>query len=322
MVDPDKFRASRANPSASNPEDDEQIARRGVDENSSPVSPPLPTPLQRDLMSRPGRGYGVVPQALIERGMGGDQKRANRSAALQEIARLPVSRELSANLLPDDWEKTTPSELVDELRRAAWRHDVPLTEFARLIYQESKFLESDKLDSRRPIIMRSTNPRQPIGIAQMTTETLETLKRRAEARGDIARAEELKGYSLANRAQALDAAAEYLAYQRRTLGSWPAAAAAYNAGGEFMRDWLNGLDHSDDAHKYSRDPHAFRPNKWNGEVRNYLAVVFRGNPDEPPAYRIYDYRDPEESFRVPSPIARDPNAPDPWRISRDALQNL
>lgn len=185
-------------------------------------------------------------------------------------------------------------------------------EFARAMYQEGKFNEI-------PLIMQSSDQSKPVGPAQMKGGTLTLLKNMARARGDTARVRELEGYSLANRAQAFDAAAEYLAYQRRRMGSWPAAFGGYNVGDNLMADWLNGLDHSDDSNRYPRDP-SVAPRSWN-EMKKYLQFVFHGAPDEPPAYRIYDYRDPEETFRVPPPIERSRDTPDPWRIPQDTRQN-
>lgn len=286
--------------------------------------PQHPTP--EEIMAQPGRGYGILPHNVVERGLSADEKRINRAAALLELARQPLTPDATRDPLPDDWQRTKPPAVVDEITRAAQRHDVPIQILARLLYQEGKFGE-------HPTAASSPNADRPIGPAQMTTAKFNILKTLARNRGDSTRARELESYSLANREQAFDVAAELLAYQRRLLGSWHAAAAAYNVGENFFTDWLAGRDRSEPYERngklqtYSRDPIDLPKNvrepekdKWP-EVKNYLRIIFRGYPDEAPAYKIYDYRDPEPRFRVPPYIPRLPDMPISVQIPRDTREN-
>jgi soluble lytic murein transglycosylase-like protein len=147
--------------------------------------------------------------------------------------------------LPDDWQRTKPSEVVDEITRAAQRHEVPVQTLARVLYQEGKFGEPN-----HQILRSSPNPDRAVGLAQITQSKLNIMRRLAIDRGDVVRALELKHYSLADREQAFDVAAEILAYQRRLLGSWHASVAAYNVGENFVDDWLAGRDRSEPYEVY------------------------------------------------------------------------
>jgi soluble lytic murein transglycosylase-like protein len=315
--DPNFVRVSGgSDPAASN--DDVQVAQQKPAQSAPvqrPVSPsPAPLSAPAQLMAQPGRGYGELPQALVERDLSADQKRGNRAQALYELAK--QSPQSGVHVLPDDWRRTKPSEVVDDIERAAQRHGVPTDLLARLLYQEGKFNEGANL--KDPLLMQSTNPDKPLGWAQITTNKVKELTGLAQARGDTARVNELNSYSPADRAKAFDVAAELMAYQHRLLGSWHASVGAYNIGQNFMKDWLNGLDRSDDK-QYSRDPRAVCDN-WR-EMKSYLGIVLRGNADEPPSSKIYDYRDPEINFRVPPPIPRSAVAFDFGRISQDTRQN-
>lgn len=229
----------------------------------------------------PGRGYGERDQADIEKGMTRDQIRINRDQAFRELARQPLTQDQKARSapLPDDWEKTKPADLVDEIERAAERHGVPIQLLARLLFQEGKFNEPDKL--KKPLVMESGNPKTPIGYAQMTGETFEDLKRRARERGDKDRAKELAGYSLANREQSFDAAAEQLAYLHRlTGGSWPKAVAGYNYG-PGIRQWFDGQNV------------AISTKKWE-ELKGYLPFALRGAAEDPQTADGYAERLPNQ----------------------------
>ena len=115
--DPNLIRVANDPPTQSG---DEQVAQQR----------PNPSPLQRKPVgpptlpatSQPGRGYGTMPQAIIERGMTKEQKMINRSQALLEVAKQPPPS--NAELLPDDWQTTKSPDLVDDLQRAAQRHNV------------------------------------------------------------------------------------------------------------------------------------------------------------------------------------------------------
>lgn len=255
--------------------------------------PPLLSPQQQ--MAEPGRGYGVVPQAQVERGMTPTQRMVNRSQALREYANQqpPPGEEL----LPDDWERTKAPDLVDDIRRAAQRHGVPLQMLARLLYQEGKFNEPDKL--KKPLVMSSEKKTVPIGWAQMTQQTLNDLKRTAELRGDTARLKELQGYSLANREQAFDAAAEQLAYARRMTGSWHAAAASYNTTPYYIAPWLRGANVTSPENLW-REKDGPPGKKWE-EMKKYLAIVMRGTADAHTP-DMYEGADPVKGFRVASRI--------------------
>lgn len=207
---------------------------------SQPSKPPPPTPPQSAAsVQEPGRGYGKIPQAQIEKGMTPTQIRINRDQAFRELTRQPLTAEQAKTaLLPDDWETTKPADIVDAIKRAAERHGVPIQMFARLLYQEGKFNEKDKL--KEPLVMDSPDRFKALGYAQMNKNTLEDLIRRAKARGDLARAEELKTYSLGNFRQAFDAAAENLALNYKFTANWPQAVAAYNVGAPELVSWLKG----------------------------------------------------------------------------------
>lgn len=114
-----------------------QIAQQRPTPASPPVSPPQPTDEQLELISEPGRGYGKVPQATIERDMKDEEKRINRAQALLELAGRPLPPDAIRVPLPDDWERTKPSEIVDDIRRAAERHGVPIQLLARFIRKAS-----------------------------------------------------------------------------------------------------------------------------------------------------------------------------------------
>src|SRR5260370_57594 len=112
-------------------------------------APQLPT------IQGPGRGYGKGPVEEIERGMTPLQIRINRDQAVREITRQPLTAEQARSALPDDWESTKPADLVDEIKRAAERHGVPIQMFARQLYQEGKFNERHKL--QQPLRMDAEN---------------------------------------------------------------------------------------------------------------------------------------------------------------------
>jgi hypothetical protein len=329
--DPSLIRVSDSPPM---PDDDVQLAQQRP---TAPLpqrrQPPRPTPQPEapapspaEMMAQPGRGYGDLPHSIVERDLSADEKRANRSAALLELARQPLTPDATRDPLPDDWQRTKRPEVVDEITRAAQRHGVPVQILARLLYQEGKF-------GAHPTKSSSTNPDDPIGPAQITSAKFGILKTLARDRGDLPRARELASYSLANREQAFDTAAELLAYQRRLLGSWHAAVGGYNVGENFFMDWLAGRDRSESYERngklvtYSRDPIDLPKNKEQPELskwpefKKYLRIIFRGAPDEAPAYKIYDYHDPERIFRVPPYIPRSPNMPISVQIPRDAKEN-
>jgi len=200
--------------------------------------------------------------------------------------------EQARSALPDDWESTKPADLVDEIKRAAERHGVPIQMFARQLYQEGKFNEPDKL--RKPLLMDSTSNLQPIGYAQMTKQTLEELKRRARVRGDMARVRELATYSLANREQSFDAAAEQLAYLYRLVGgNWPKAVAAYNVGPS-LATWFDGgrSDPRFFGARQDRKGNLIPTDKWTTEIPAYLRFILRGAAEDPATGDMYIYREP------------------------------
>jgi len=235
----------------------------------------------------PGRGYGNRPQAEIEKGMTPVQIKINRDQAFRELTRQPMTTENAKSALPDDWERTKPADLVDEIKRAAERHNVPIQLLARLLYQEGKFGERDKL--KKPLVMESTDKDQPLGYAQITTNTLNDLKRWARERGDTRRSTELEIYSPANREKAFDASAELLAYLYRFMdGSWPRAIGAYNKGRNFLRPWLNG------AQGKKFDP-ATSKGKWT-EMSEYLTFILRGATEDPTTADVYTFHEPNRDI--------------------------
>lgn len=212
----------------------------------------------------PGRGY--VQGRQNESGMTPLQIRINRDQAFRELTRQQLREDQVQHALPDDWEKTKPADLVDEIRRAAERHGVPVQMFARQLYQEGKFNEPARL--RAPLRMDSDVGSDPIGYAQMTKDTLETLTNLARLRGDTKRVQELEKYSLGNREQSFDAAAEQLAYLHRHMGgNWPKALAAYNYG-PGLKAWFDGKDVP------------ISTGKWR-EMADYLIYALRGAEEEP-----------------------------------------
>ena len=266
---------------------------------SQPSKSPQTTPPQSAASARePGRGYGKIPQAQIERGMTPAQIKINRDQAFRELTRQPLTAEQAKTaLLPDDWETTKPADIVDAIKRAAERHGVPIQMFARLLYQEGKFNEKDKL--RRPLVMDSPSRFTAIGYAQMNKNTLQDLLNRAIARSDVARAEELKTYSLGNFRQAFDAAAENLALNYKFTANWPQAVAAYNVGADELVSWLKGgkKDPIDFA-----TPHAAPKDKWK-EMSAYLAIIFRGADEDPRTGDVPAF-DPSRLWHTRKPISR------------------
>ncbi len=241
-----------------------------------------------------GRSYGFVPQITIERRMTPLQKKINRDQAFRELTRQPLTAEEARRALPDDWESTKPADIVSEIKRTAERHGVPIQLLARLLYQEGKFNEVDKLG--KELRMRSENKDLPIGYAQMTQNTLLDLMDRAARRGDGRRSEELSTHSLANREQSFDAAAEQLAYlYRRMGGSWPKAVAAYNVGQDLSR-WFDGanIDPRYFAAKTDGKGNLIPSEKWTKEIPQYLRFVFRGEGEDPATADIYDYQPPNQ----------------------------
>jgi hypothetical protein len=287
----------------STPDDGAQVAQQRPNPppvqrrpTAPPVAPPQPQPPATSL---PGRGYGTVPQANIERGMTTEQKAINRGQALSEVAKLPAPP--NTLLLPDDWQTTKAPDLVDDVQRAAQRHNVPVQLLARMLYQEGKFNEPDKLS--KSLVMSSKDPTQPLGEAQMTQQTLDDLRQKALARGDTARARELAGYSLANRAQAYDAAAERLAYGYRLLGSWPAAVAAYNMSPDYFRFWLKGYDANPGLAAPENLPKGLPggPSKWE-EIMRHVRISVRGRPEDFQTSDMYEPGNAITGFRVARPI--------------------
>lgn len=265
-----------------NNDDDQVEIAQARDQRSS-----QPTP-------KPGRNYGVVPQTVIERGMTPLQKKINRDQAFRELTRQPLTAEEARRALPDDWEATKPADVVSEVKRAAERHGVPIQLLARLLYQEGKFNEVDKLG--KGLRMDSENKDIPIGYAQMTKSTLADLKDRAARRGDNRRSEELATYSLANREQSFDAAAEQLAYlYRRMGGHWPKAVAAYNVGQDLSR-WFDGanIDPQYFAAKRDEKGNLIPSGKWTKEIPEYLRFIFRGADEDPLTADMYDYQPPSQ----------------------------
>jgi hypothetical protein len=306
-ADPNIVRVADSEPA---PADDEvQVAQQqgapgqpGGGRSNRQETPQLP-PIQE-----PGRGYGKRPVEEIERGMTPLQIRINRDQAVRELTRQPLTAEQARSALPDDWESTKPADLVDEIKRAAERHGVPIQMFARQLYQEGKFNERDKL--KQPLRMDSDKGNVPIGYAQMDKDTFQTLKNLAILRGDTKRSQELATYSLANREQSFDAAAEQLAYLYRLMGgSWPKALAAYNFG-PGLKNWFDGKPVS-----ISKDgkPVYVSDGKWK-EISAYLAYALRGASEDPQTADGYVYRSPNEGrvrdrlYRpaVPSDTRRNP----------------
>ena len=317
--EPDSNIVLASDPDPASPVDDVQIAQRPPTTSPrSPAKPSAPPLAPEQSMGQPGRGNGDVPQAMIESGMSADQKRINRAQALYELARrAPVQ---NAYLLADDWQRTKPSEVVDDIKRAAQRHGVPTDLLARLLYQEGKFNESHNLPDGKPLVMQSNDRAKALGWAQITTEKIDILKNMARARGDTDRLAELNSYSPADRAKAFDVAAELLAYQHRLLGSWHASVAAYNIGDNFVNDWLKGLDRSADG-KFSRDPNDKRLQSYWRTMKAYLPIVLRGASQDLQTADMYEPGNARAGFRVAPPVNRLPNAADPWRISQDAKEN-
>ena len=267
---------------------------------------PVPAPSSQ----QPGRGYGTIPQRQIESGMSKLQRQINRDQAFRELTRQPLTAREARDALPDDWETTKPANVVDDIKRAAERHSVPLQLLARLLYQEGKFGEVAR--GRAPLVMHSTNRQEPIGYAQMNRITFDDLIDRARKRGDTARAAELSKYSLADQAQSFDAAAEQLAYLYRLLGgSWPKAVAAYNVGPTAIWRWFDAEQNPEDKDDVKNDPRFFaartmdksgkplrenqlkQTDKWQ-EMSAYLRMVLRGAAEDPATNDMYDYQPPRQ----------------------------
>jgi hypothetical protein len=252
-------------------------------------SPAVPQSTPAQLMTRPGRGYGVLSMSDIERGMKEPLQRSiNRNQALIEIASHPPSPGAIREPLPEDWRQTKPPEYVHALDRAAQRHDVPIDMLARQMYQEGKFGERRDLRTDWDHIRKTL----PVGLAQMTTETFDELAQRAKLRGDIERVKELRGFSPTNPDHAFDAAAEHMAYLYRRLGSWPAAVAAYNYTPDYFEKWLKGSIGV-------KDPSAMKDasgyDKWK-EITNYVSNAFQNIGPNPQTGDIYARRSSASRF--------------------------
>ena len=238
------------------------------------------------------------------------QRQINRDQAFRELTRQPLTAREARDALPDDWETTKPANVVDDIKRAAERHGVPLQLLARLLYQEGKVGEVAR--GRAPLVMHSTNRQEPIGYAQMNRITFDDLIDRARKRGDTARAAELSKYSLADQAQSFDAAAEQLAYLYRLLGgSWPKAVAAYNVGPTAIWRWFDAEQNPEDKDDVKNDPRFFaartmdksskplrenqlkQTDKWQ-EMSAYLRMVLRGAAEDPATNDMYDYQPPRQ----------------------------
>lgn len=287
----------------------------GDDKQVDVAQAPNQDPRLQQQTPRPGRNYGFIPQRVIERGMTPLQKKINRDQAFRELTRQPLTADEARRALPDDWETAKPADLVSEIKRAAERHNVPVQLLARLLYQEGKFNEVDKLG--KPLRMDSPDSDVPIGYAQMTKNTFKDLKDRATRRGDAKRSQELSTYSLANREQSFDAAAEQLAYlYRLTGGNWPKAVAAYNVGSGLAR-WFDGANMDPQffaASKRDKNGNLIPSDKWTHEIPEYLRFIFRGAAEDPAGVDMYDYQ-PHEQYRardriytsaVPSDTRRNP----------------
>lgn len=269
--------------------DGEQVAQAAPPAGPRGGSPANPAPT-----SPPGRNYGVVPQVVIERGMTPLQKKINRDQAFRELTRQQLTAAEARRALPDDWESTKPADIVSEIKRAAERHGLPMQLLARLLYQEGKFNEVDKLGTE--LRMDSDDKDMPIGYAQMTKNTLQDLKDRAARRGDTKRSQELATYSLANREQSFDAAAEQLSYLYRLVGgSWPKAVAAYNVG-PGLSGWFNGanMDPRFFAARKDVKGNLIPSRKWTHEIPEYLRFIFRGASEDPATVDMYDYQPPSQ----------------------------
>jgi hypothetical protein len=263
--------------------------------------------------------YGTRPQAEIESGMSDTERRINRSRALLSHARRSLPATISEPL-PDDWERTKPSDVVADIRGATQRYNIPRLPFARSMYQEGKFNEVEKLPGGKPLVMQSSDPNQPVGWAQMTPATLEHLKALAKARGDMARFRELQGYSLANRAQAFDAAAEYLAYAYRLTGDWPSAFASYNYSPYYFQKWLTGDPKAQDPATLMVSGPKGAISKWR-EITDYVANAFRGQPELGQTSAGYERENARKGFRAARPVVPNPRVGDPWDRPDDPLEN-
>jgi hypothetical protein len=103
------------------------------------------------------------------------------------------------------------------IESAARANDLPVSYFARLIWQESRF----RADAIGPVTRSGAQAR---GIAQFMPTT-------AEERGLLDPLDPV---------QALPKSAEFLRELRREFGNLGLAAAAYNAGPRRVREWLEG----------------------------------------------------------------------------------
>ncbi len=113
---------------------------------------------------------------------------------------------------PDASKKWTTKEICAQIAQSADQWNISRTFFARLIWKESRF------------DIKAVSPVGAQGIAQFMPAT-------AKARG-------LKDPY--DPAQAIPASASLLAFHRGQFGNLGLAAAAYNAGPDRVRRWLNG----------------------------------------------------------------------------------
>jgi hypothetical protein len=155
-----------------------------------------------------------------------------------------------------------PPPLCEMIAREAVAHNLPTSFFASLIWKESR------LDPE------ARSPRGAAGIAQFMPKT-------ASWRGLIDPYEPQ---------QALREAASWLQDLRAQFGNWGLAAAAYNAGPQRVRDWLNGSG------------------TLPAETRAYVAVITSLTTEEwarslPPDFEEFTAREPNPCSAVPMNFA-------------------
>lgn len=144
--------------------------------------------------------------------------------------------------LPDNWEETINKIDRDYgkwTREAAQRNGIPPELLARLLFKESNYNKNAKSRFGAK------------GIAQLTPAAIEALYPKGQNKFDYF-----------DPKSSIDAGAAYLALQYRQFRDWPKAVAAYNAGANSIRGWLNGS----------------RSSPPSQETKTYLQYIFRGNP--------------------------------------------
>lgn len=135
-------------------------------------------------------------------------RRRDDAVSARAVAKPPAASELATLVGPAA--DFTPDRLCDALASAAAAHDLPLTFFTRLIWQESRF--------------------DPLAVSRAGAQGMAQFMPAVAAEKGLT--------DPFNPEQALPTSARFLGELKRQFGNVGLAAAAYNAGARRVQDWL------------------------------------------------------------------------------------